>query len=123
MTATRFGPCPDAAATEDQRRPWAKTDRRMVRGEVHDENAWALVGVAVAPRVRGWVGAGTGVSVLGTSRNRFLGVWAVLTRQPLRADTPVPSPSRRTRARAPVGGTPSRRTDGSPVQFPHRIAG
>ncbi|WP_405612543.1 serine hydrolase domain-containing protein [Streptomyces sp. NBC_00076] len=46
MTATRFGPCPDAAATEDQRRPWAKTDRGMVRGEVHDENAWALGGVA-----------------------------------------------------------------------------
>ncbi|MET8567045.1 serine hydrolase domain-containing protein [Streptomyces sp. NPDC004783] len=46
MTATRFGPCPDAAATEDQRRPWAKADRGMVRGVVHDENAWALGGVA-----------------------------------------------------------------------------
>ncbi|MEU6226743.1 serine hydrolase domain-containing protein [Streptomyces sp. NPDC047042] len=46
MTATRFGPCPDAAATEDQRRPWAKAERGMVRGEVHDENAWALGGVA-----------------------------------------------------------------------------
>jgi len=46
MTATRFGPCPGAAATEDQRRPWGKTDRGMVRGEVHDENAWALGGVA-----------------------------------------------------------------------------
>ncbi|MGW2642473.1 serine hydrolase domain-containing protein [Streptomyces sp. NPDC001348] len=46
MTATAFGPCPDAAATEDQRRPWAKTDRGMVRGVVHDENAWALGGVA-----------------------------------------------------------------------------
>ncbi|NMO32654.1 beta-lactamase family protein [Streptomyces sp. GMY01] len=46
MTATRFGPCPDAAATEDQRRPWAKADRGMLRGEVHDENAWALGGVA-----------------------------------------------------------------------------
>jgi CubicO group peptidase (beta-lactamase class C family) len=46
MTATRFGPCPEAAATEDQRRPWAKTDRGMLRGEVHDENAWALGGVA-----------------------------------------------------------------------------
>lgn len=32
MTATRFGPCPDAAATEDQRRPWAKADRGMLRG-------------------------------------------------------------------------------------------
>ncbi|WP_437068870.1 serine hydrolase domain-containing protein [Streptomyces sp. enrichment culture] len=46
MTATRFGPCPAAAATEDQRRPWAKADRGMLRGEVHDENAWALGGVA-----------------------------------------------------------------------------
>lgn len=46
MTATRFGPCPDAAATEDQRRPWAKADRGMLRGVVHDENAWALGGVA-----------------------------------------------------------------------------
>ncbi|MEU1848793.1 serine hydrolase domain-containing protein [Streptomyces sp. NPDC019990] len=46
MTATDFGPCPAAAATEDQRRPWAKADRGMLRGEVHDENAWALGGVA-----------------------------------------------------------------------------
>lgn len=46
MTATRFGPSPVAAATEDQRRPWAKADRGMLRGVVHDENAWALGGVA-----------------------------------------------------------------------------
>ncbi|WP_420705765.1 serine hydrolase domain-containing protein [Streptomyces sp. LaPpAH-108] len=46
MTATRFGPCPGAAATEDQRRPWARADRGMLRGVVHDENAWALGGVA-----------------------------------------------------------------------------
>ncbi|MEU9349527.1 serine hydrolase domain-containing protein [Streptomyces griseoloalbus] len=46
MTATAFGPRPDAAATEDQRRPWAKADRGMLRGVVHDENAWALGGVA-----------------------------------------------------------------------------
>ncbi|MFI6204807.1 serine hydrolase domain-containing protein [Streptomyces sp. NPDC051041] len=46
MTATGFGPCPRAAATEDQRRPWARADRGMLRGEVHDENAWALGGVA-----------------------------------------------------------------------------
>ncbi|MGI5198611.1 serine hydrolase domain-containing protein [Streptomyces sp. CA-288835] len=46
MTATRFGPCPAAAATEDQRRPWAKADRGMLRGVVHDENAWAVGGVA-----------------------------------------------------------------------------
>lgn len=46
MTATCFGPCRGAAATEDQRRPWAKADRGMLRGSVHDENAWALGGVA-----------------------------------------------------------------------------
>ncbi|MEV8021167.1 serine hydrolase domain-containing protein [Streptomyces sp. NPDC086554] len=46
MAATGFGPRPDAAATEDQREPWAKADRGMLRGEVHDENAWALGGVA-----------------------------------------------------------------------------
>ncbi|MFI6338112.1 serine hydrolase domain-containing protein [Streptomyces sp. NPDC050535] len=46
MTATCFGPCPGAAATEDQRWPWAKADRGMLRGVVHDENAWALGGVA-----------------------------------------------------------------------------
>ncbi|MFI9241480.1 serine hydrolase domain-containing protein [Streptomyces sp. NPDC053086] len=46
MTDTAFGPCPGAAATEDQRRPWAKADRGMLRGVVHDENAWALGGVA-----------------------------------------------------------------------------
>ncbi|MFH8367445.1 serine hydrolase domain-containing protein [Streptomyces sp. NPDC018031] len=37
---------PRVAATEDQRRPWAKLDRGMLRGEVHDENAHALGGVA-----------------------------------------------------------------------------
>ncbi|WP_172639019.1 serine hydrolase domain-containing protein [Streptomyces tailanensis] len=46
MTATGFGPYPAAAATEDQRHPWAKADRGMLRGEVHDENAWSLGGVA-----------------------------------------------------------------------------
>ncbi|WP_079060185.1 serine hydrolase domain-containing protein [Streptomyces bungoensis] len=46
MTSTGFGPCPGAAATEDQWRPWAKADRGMLRGVVHDENAWALGGVA-----------------------------------------------------------------------------
>ncbi|MDT0461492.1 serine hydrolase domain-containing protein [Streptomyces gibsoniae] len=46
MASTGFGPTPDAAATEDQRRPWAKADRGMLRGVVHDENAWALGGVA-----------------------------------------------------------------------------
>ncbi|MEU6964158.1 serine hydrolase domain-containing protein [Streptomyces chrestomyceticus] len=48
MSSTAFGPLAPAgvAATEDQRRPWAKADRGMVRGAVHDENAWALGGVA-----------------------------------------------------------------------------
>ncbi|WP_227025061.1 serine hydrolase domain-containing protein [Streptomyces tsukubensis] len=46
MTATGFGPRPTAAATEDQRRPWAKLDRGMLRGVTHDENAYALGGVA-----------------------------------------------------------------------------
>ncbi|MFH8340827.1 serine hydrolase domain-containing protein [Streptomyces sp. AM6-12] len=46
MTATGFGPCPGAAATEDQWRPWAKADRGMLRGVVHDENAWAVGGIA-----------------------------------------------------------------------------
>ncbi|MFI0728426.1 serine hydrolase domain-containing protein [Streptomyces sp. NPDC021225] len=50
MTATRFRPprawLPRIAATEDQRRPWAKLDRGMLRGVVHDENAYALGGVA-----------------------------------------------------------------------------
>ncbi|MES4908214.1 serine hydrolase domain-containing protein [Streptomyces sp. NPDC000395] len=50
MTATRYRPprawLPRIAATEDQRRPWAKLDRGMLRGVVHDENAHALGGVA-----------------------------------------------------------------------------
>ncbi|MFI6770029.1 serine hydrolase domain-containing protein [Streptomyces sp. NPDC050355] len=48
MSSTCYGPLapPGVAATEDQRRPWAKADRGMIRGEVHDENAWALGGVA-----------------------------------------------------------------------------
>ncbi|UUU21553.1 serine hydrolase domain-containing protein [Streptomyces sp. DSM 40750] len=46
MTSTGFGPYRTAAATEDQRRPWAKADRGMLRGEAHDENAWSLGGVA-----------------------------------------------------------------------------
>ncbi|GGU53052.1 esterase [Streptomyces albospinus] len=48
MASTSYGPLgpQGVAATEDQRRPWAKANRGMVRGEVHDENAWALGGVA-----------------------------------------------------------------------------
>ncbi|MET7766470.1 serine hydrolase domain-containing protein [Streptomyces sp. NPDC005393] len=50
MADTRFRPpsswLPRIAATEDQRRPWARLDRGMLRGVVHDENAWALGGVA-----------------------------------------------------------------------------
>lgn len=50
MRHTRFRPPPAwrpvIAATEDQRRPWAKADRGMLHGSVHDENAHALGGVA-----------------------------------------------------------------------------
>ncbi|MBM9507899.1 serine hydrolase domain-containing protein [Actinacidiphila acididurans] len=50
MTDTRWNPPaswrPRIAATEDQRRPWGKLDRGMVHGAVHDENAYALGGVA-----------------------------------------------------------------------------
>ncbi|WP_257980331.1 serine hydrolase [Streptomyces sp. CB02959] len=48
LTSTCYGPLAPqgVAATEDQRRPWAKADRGPLRGEVHDENAWALGGVA-----------------------------------------------------------------------------
>jgi CubicO group peptidase (beta-lactamase class C family) len=50
MDSTRFAPPPSwlprTAATEDQRRPWGKLDRGMVRGAVHDENAYAMGGVA-----------------------------------------------------------------------------
>lgn len=50
MASTRFRPpgswLPRIAATEDQRRPWGKLDRGMLRGVVHDENAYALGGVA-----------------------------------------------------------------------------
>ncbi|MFG1806369.1 serine hydrolase domain-containing protein [Streptomyces sp. NPDC049040] len=50
MAATRFAPPPSwlprIAATEDQRRPWGKLDRGMVHGTVHDENAYAMGGVA-----------------------------------------------------------------------------
>lgn len=34
------------AAQEDQRTPWARVDRGLVWGEVHDENAWAFGGVS-----------------------------------------------------------------------------
>ncbi|MFF5387938.1 serine hydrolase [Streptomyces sp. NPDC013012] len=50
MRRTRFNPPPswrpDIAATEDARPPWSGLNRGMVRGEVHDENAYALGGVA-----------------------------------------------------------------------------
>ncbi|GEB54499.1 serine hydrolase domain-containing protein [Streptomyces gardneri] len=50
MHRTRFNPplswLPGIAATEDARRPWSGLDRGMVRGEVHDENAYAMGGVA-----------------------------------------------------------------------------
>lgn len=47
---TRYNPpptwLPRIAATEDARRPWSGLDRGMVRGEVHDENAYSFGGVA-----------------------------------------------------------------------------
>ncbi|MFF3757233.1 serine hydrolase [Streptomyces sp. NPDC002185] len=50
MRRTRFNPPrswrPEIAATEDARPPWSGLDRGMVWGEVHDENAHALGGVA-----------------------------------------------------------------------------
>lgn len=50
MRRTRFRPPlswrPEIAATEDARPPWSGLDRGMVRGEVHDENAHGLDGVA-----------------------------------------------------------------------------
>ncbi|MFJ2439690.1 serine hydrolase [Streptomyces sp. NPDC087658] len=50
MHRTRYNPPaswrPLIAATEDARPPWSGLDRGLVRGEVHDENAYALGGVA-----------------------------------------------------------------------------
>ncbi|MER5964728.1 serine hydrolase [Streptomyces sp. NPDC002057] len=50
MHRTRFNPPlswrPEIAATEDARPPWSGLDRGMVRGEVHDENAHSMGGVA-----------------------------------------------------------------------------
>ncbi|MCX2181249.1 serine hydrolase [Streptomyces sp. SKN60] len=50
MHRTRFNPPlswrPRIAATEDARLPWSGLDRGMVWGEVHDENAYGMGGVA-----------------------------------------------------------------------------
>ena len=50
MTRTRYNPPaswrPHIAATEDARPPWSGLERGLVWGEVHDENAYALGGVA-----------------------------------------------------------------------------
>ncbi|MFF2324623.1 MULTISPECIES: serine hydrolase [unclassified Streptomyces] len=50
MTRTRYNPPaswqPKIAATEDARLPWSGLDRGLVWGEVHDENAYSLDGVA-----------------------------------------------------------------------------
>ncbi|WP_431979909.1 serine hydrolase domain-containing protein [Streptomyces qinglanensis] len=50
MRHTRFNPPRTwrtrIAATEDMRRPWAKLNRGLVHGRVHDENAYAMGGVA-----------------------------------------------------------------------------
>ncbi|MFI1805559.1 serine hydrolase [Streptomyces californicus] len=50
MRRTRYNPPaswkPKIAATEDARPPWSGIDRGLVWGEVHDENAYSLDGVA-----------------------------------------------------------------------------
>lgn len=50
MHRTRYNPPaswkPTIAATEDARAPWSGLDRGLVWGEVHDENAFSLGGVA-----------------------------------------------------------------------------
>ncbi|MCZ4510277.1 serine hydrolase [Streptomyces sp. ActVer] len=50
MRRTRFNPPASwkakIAATEDARKPWSGLDRGLVWGEVHDENAYSLGGVA-----------------------------------------------------------------------------
>ncbi|WNF25457.1 serine hydrolase [Streptomyces sp. C11-1] len=50
MHRTRYNPPaswkPKIAATEDARRPWSGLERGLVWGEVHDENAFSLDGVA-----------------------------------------------------------------------------
>lgn len=50
MHRTRYNPPaswkPGIAATEDARPPWSGLDRGLVWGEVHDENAYSLGGVA-----------------------------------------------------------------------------
>lgn len=50
MHHTRYNPPaswkPKIAATEDARKPWSGIDRGLVWGEVHDENAYCLGGVA-----------------------------------------------------------------------------
>ncbi|MFD0313121.1 serine hydrolase [Streptomyces flavalbus] len=50
MRHTRYNPPaswkPRIAATEDARQPWSGLDRGLVWGEVHDENAFSLGGVA-----------------------------------------------------------------------------
>ncbi|GAA3097010.1 hypothetical protein GCM10017687_04570 [Streptomyces echinatus] len=50
LDSTRYNPPaswkPRIAATEDARRPWSGLDRGLVWGEVHDENAYGMGGVA-----------------------------------------------------------------------------
>ncbi|WP_458247649.1 serine hydrolase [Streptomyces sp. MAI_2237] len=50
LERTRYNPPaswrPVIAATEDERAPWSGLDRGLVWGEVHDENAYSLGGVA-----------------------------------------------------------------------------
>ncbi len=58
---------------------------------------FCAVGVAVAPTAGGWCGAAVGAVVLGLARECVLERFGARTRQPLRAPTPTPSPSRRGR--------------------------
>ncbi|MEV5158295.1 serine hydrolase [Streptomyces sp. NPDC053728] len=50
MHRTRYNPPaswkPKIAATEDARLPWSGLERGMIHGEVHDENAYSLGGIA-----------------------------------------------------------------------------
>lgn len=59
-----------------------------------------------AGRPLSWGGAGPGVSVLGLARNRLLSRAPELTRHPLRADTPAPSPQSRRRLRPRPSSSP-----------------
>ncbi|MFG2932064.1 serine hydrolase [Streptomyces achromogenes] len=81
LDGTRYRPPaswkPGIAATEDARKPWSGLDRGLVWGEVHDENAYSLGGVAGHAGVfsRAWDLAVLGRTLLNGGRygrNRIL---------------------------------------------------